>query len=471
MYYLSKFCRICIRTDLDLVDLNAQDHDGITFSEKLALCTKMVNIHPSFLNSWTSLIFLTQVINKESLSTQICTACIQKLRVSHEFHKMCQQSSKILQGYLAELLSVSEKITPEQFLNSELRVTLKPLTKLYHQRKKRVSKEQRCSLLKKLLLKNNAPRNSEPDPKTIPAVQHKGVSEKHRGGLRDLINFTKNFDFGFEVNEYKNYDHSPLEQLSNFSTSFFCSDFSEFKGTVLYVIENEVLTDSEEEEMLASLEINGDSLIEGDSECVNRQIKIEEVVVEPDIKIKKEYEFGSEDYESGDIYDYSSNFVEACYDNDSGNAKIKNEIDQKPLKSSSNQNALIPHSTFVGENKLLAEIIPIVPHSATRSTINNNKIGDSSLGNKYKTLCSVLNSPLNDSPPATELLGQFVARFANQSRKSLSPSSIRCRTRGNPYINPHLQKQFQLRSFKCNTCNRRFKSPGYLNAHIVKLKH
>lgn len=402
-------------------------------------------------------------------------SCVQKLRISYEFHKMCQQSSKILQGYLAELLSVSEKITPDQFVNSELRVTLQPLNRTHNQRKKRVSKEQRCSLLKKLLLKTNAAKKGESDVKGAPVVQHKKVAEKHRGGLRDLINFTKNFDFGFKIDSYKNYDHSPLEKLSNFSNSFFCADFSEFRSTILYVIENEVLTDSEEEEMLASLEVSDENFKKSDSECyVNKQIKIEEVVIEPDVKIKQEYEFDSEDYDNGDIYDYSSNFVEVCYDDENSDVKIKTEP-----PDSINQNNFSPQSqsTYIGQNKLLAEIIPIAPNSITtnnvssHSSLNNNKIESSSLCNKYKTLCSVLNSPLNDTPPATELLGQFVARFTSQSRKSLSPNSIRCRTRGNPYINPHLQRQFQLRSFKCNTCNRRFKSPGYLNAHIVKLKH
>lgn len=379
---------------------------------------------------------------------------------------MCQQSSKILQGYLAELFSVSDKITPEQFLNSELCVTLQPLSKFHQQRKKRVSKEQRCSLLKKLLLKTTTPtKNSDSEVNnSVPVIQHKTVAEKHRGGLRDLINFTKNFDFGFEVEDCKNYDHSPIEKLSDFSKNFFCLDFSDFKSTVLYVIENEVLTDSEEEEMLTSLEVNSDCVFDTDECKVDKRIKIEEVIIEPDIK--KEYD--SEDCENSDMYEYSSNFVEVCYDEDVSDTKIKSD--------STNQSNSIPQTSFIGQNKLLAEIIPIVPNNTSVinskfSSINNNNFDITALGNKYKTLCSVLNTPLSDSPPATELLGQFVATFTNQSRKSLSPHSIRCRTRGNPYINPYLQKQFQLRSFKCNTCNRRFKSPGYLNAHIVKLKH
>lgn len=380
---------------------------------------------------------------------------------------MCQNSTKILQGYLTELLSRSEKITAEQFVNSELRVRLQPLVKLHHQRKKRVSKEQRCSLLKKLLLKTNATKNS--DSVSGATLQNKDSPEKHKGGLRDLVNFTQNFDFGFKVESYRNYDHSPLERLTEFSHNFFCSDFSEFRSTVLYILENEVPTDSEEEEMIASLVVSSSTDSAGDSESDNhQQIKIEEVIIEPDLQIKKEYDFESEDCESAEAYDYSSNFVEACYDEDA-TVDIKKEISSEPSLTTQ-QNNFSTQGNYICQNKLLAEIIPVVPQTPP-SRPSVSKTENTVLTDKYKTLCSVLNSPLTDAPPATELLGQFVARFTNQNRRGFSTSSIRCRTRGNPYINPHLQKQFQLRSFTCNTCNRRFKSPGYLNAHIVKLKH
>lgn len=376
---------------------------------------------------------------------------------------MCKQSTKILQGYLTELLSVSDKVSSEQFVNSELKVTIEPLIRLHHHRKKRVSKEQRCSLLKKLLLKTKEHENTDKHKNgltygTVPT--RRKTPEKYRGGLRDLINFTKNFDFGFKIENYKNYEDTPLEKLEDFSHNFFFTDYSDFKSKILYILENDDTTeDSEDEEMVRILGNNNDIV----------SCKIEEVIIEPDLEIKQEFDFEYEDEENYEpTYDYSSSFVEACYDSDS-NIKVKKEPpDQRDLKEPN------PCTTFVGHNKFLAEIIPIMPqcsslppNSSKTNSVNNND----HLSDKYKTLCSVLNSPIREGPAPTELLGQFVSQFAHNSRKTLSPSSIRCRTRGNPYINPQLQKQFQLRSFRCHTCNRRFKSPGYLNAHIVKLRH
>lgn len=423
---------------------------------------------------WVSIDFLSQVINNESLSTEICMSCVQKLRVSYDFQNMCKQSSKVLQGYLAELLSVTNKITPEQFINSDLRVTLHPITKLLRNRKKRVSKEQRCSLLKKLLLKtkenaSDFENNQQSNTKTT--FEKCNSNNNNKGGLRDLLNFTKNYDFGFEIDSYKNYDDSPLERLSDFSRNYFFTNSTDFKDQILCVIDSGSLTyDSEEEELIDILEH------ENINEIVS--VKVEELIIEPDIKIKKEYDFECEDEENFEsTYDYSSSLVEVCYDSDT-NVRIKQEPEHDHYELSSNKilkNSL--ETNFIGHNKFLAEIIPIVPSSSTSSNspfahINNN-ISESSLSEKYKTLCSVLNTPLNlnHGPPPTQLLDQFVARFSPNTKCSMSRHSIRCRTKGNPYINPQLQKQFQLRSFKCNTCNRRFKSPGYLNAHIVKLKH
>lgn len=375
---------------------------------------------------------------------------------------MCKQSTKILQGYLAELLSVSDKVSSEQFVNSDLKVSIEPLTKLQHHRKKRVSKEQRCSLLKKLLLKTKENETTDKHKNGLiysTAPTRRKTPEKYRGGLRDLINFTKNFDFGFQIDSYKNYENTPLEKLEDFSHNFFCTDYSDFKNKILYVLEKEDYTEDSEEEEMAQILENSDVLCS----------KFEEVIIEPDVEIKQECDFEYEDEENYEpMYDYSSSFVEACYDSDS-NIKIKEEPpDQMNLKQ------LKPFTTFVGHNKFLAEIIPIMPNSSSLqpNLSKTNSVNNSDhLSDKYKTLCSVLNTPIKEGPAPTELLGQFVSQFAHHSRKTLSPNSIRCRTRGNPYINPQLQKQFQLRSFRCNTCNRRFKSPGYLNAHIVKLKH
>lgn len=375
-------------------------------------------------------------------------ACIQKLRISYEFQNMCKQSSKKLQGYLTELLSVSNKISPEKFVNSELRVTLQPLTKILQKRKKRVSKEQRCSLLKKLLLKTKGRDKNELN-NSVTSDQ-----EKCKGGLRNLITFTKSFDFGYKIIKCKNYDHSPLERLSDFSKNFFYMDVLDYRRKILSVLDNVDLSDSEEEELLHILDKENNNELPA--------MKFEEVIIEPDIKIKTESDIEDENIDFG--YDYSSNFVEACYDDDE-----EGVIKKEPPDTESPG-----ETTFVAHNKLLAEIIPIIPSS---SAINLSRpkisvISEASICNKYKTLCSVLNTPTtNSSPPVTELLSAMVARYSDNSKRTLSPNSVRCRTRGNPYINPHLRKQFQFRSFKCNTCNRRFKSPGYLNAHIVKLKH
>ncbi|KAL3282332.1 hypothetical protein HHI36_005519 [Cryptolaemus montrouzieri] len=57
----------------------------------------------------------------------------------------------------------------------------------------------------------------------------------------------------------------------------------------------------------------------------------------------------------------------------------------------------------------------------------------------------------------------------SDSQRSFPRNSVRCRTRGNPYINPQLKKQFMLRSFQCKKCPRYFKTPGYLKAHCAKV--
>lgn len=44
MYYLAKFCRICIQTGEKLVDISSKDYDSIKLSEKLEFCSKMVII-------------------------------------------------------------------------------------------------------------------------------------------------------------------------------------------------------------------------------------------------------------------------------------------------------------------------------------------------------------------------------------------------------------------------------------------
>lgn len=44
MYYLAKFCRICMRTNVELIDVESHDEDYIKLSQKLEECTTIVNI-------------------------------------------------------------------------------------------------------------------------------------------------------------------------------------------------------------------------------------------------------------------------------------------------------------------------------------------------------------------------------------------------------------------------------------------
>lgn len=75
----------------------------------------------------------------------------------------------------------------------------------------------------------------------------------------------------------------------------------------------------------------------------------------------------------------------------------------------------------------------------------------------------------HDTSHSVELLDKLVSSYPISSRKVFSPNNVRCRTRNNPYINPLLKDQFQFRSFKCDRCNKYFKSQGYLKAHTSKV--
>lgn len=48
MYYLTKFCRICIQSGVKLLDLDTLDFDCVKLSEKLKVCTEMVHTSDSF---------------------------------------------------------------------------------------------------------------------------------------------------------------------------------------------------------------------------------------------------------------------------------------------------------------------------------------------------------------------------------------------------------------------------------------
>ncbi|KAG5878958.1 hypothetical protein JTB14_032174 [Gonioctena quinquepunctata] len=408
MYFLSKFCRICVQTDVKLTDLSTVDYDKVKLSEKLECCTKMV-------------------ITRESLSTEICLQCIAKLRVSYQFLNMCKKSSKTLQGYLRALISKDEdKINPTDFVNTELSVVVSPIkdNSLYkvcdyndnesnggREKRRRITKEQRCSLLKRLLTPSENNEQQRDKLSYIKNIYSDGKStENSRGGLKNIINFTRNYEFGVKLDKNSNYECTPLEKLQAFSNEFFKNDFSEFRNTVLYIIEHkDNLYDSgDSEDEYFNFETCEEE--QSSKKCV---VKFEEVIVEPDIKIKTEMEFEDENY---DQQYFDDTF------------KCKQEIKEE------------------SENEY--------------SNVNSSEESPSASFNDYI-------SKVSSSSDSIQFLNDFVGAYPH--RRTFSPGNVRCRTRDNPYINPLLKQQFLYRSFKCDKCSRYFKSPGYLKAHYSKV--
>lgn len=410
MYYLTKFCRICVKSDEKLVDLHSADYDLVKFSDKLKLCTNMV-------------------ISNQDLSTRICMSCVKKLRVSYVFQNMCRKSDQLLQGYLTELIGVAD-FPKEKFVNSELKIALSPIPKIklenqldseitepsdypistisrsiitHRVKKKRVSKGQRCSLLKKLLSnKNKHETNTQ-------------QTSKSKGGLKDLLVFIKDYDFGYKIcNPTRDFnDITPLDKLEDFSKTFFYTDFTDYRETILSVINEHQFESSDDDDMFNAFDE------EEDKRLWSKETKnFEELIIEPDIKIKTEFTDESD-------YDYlPTEFVQTCYDED----------------AVSKQSEFVDFETYLTKSQSVPERQEVV------STINNNRL----MG-----------------PSSLDLLQQFTSRKG----KTISPNSLKCRTRGQPFINPQLMEQFKKRSFKCKMCNRSFKSPGYLHSHCTKMGH
>ncbi|XP_056631294.1 uncharacterized protein LOC130441582 [Diorhabda sublineata] len=433
MYYISKFCRICVQTNVELLDLDSLDFDKVKLSEKLQLCTRMV-------------------VTRESFSSEICLQCISKLRTSYQFLEMCKKSTKKFHDYYKTLLSMDDNEEDiKNFVNTDLHVVVSPIevdsyytindnieeneTQSTREKRKRITKEQRCSLLKKLL---SNPEHSK-QTSTRSSKKYMGFytapSESFIGGLKSIINFTKNYEFGVGLDNLS-YEATPLEKLTAFSNQFFRTDFSEFKNTILYIIENKDnlcdSADSEDEEYVnithqeetwhskISNKIFKDCdemLDEAMHQNVKEEtkeniVKFEEVIVEPDIKIKTEME-----YEEGE-----------CQLNDS-------LLDSKlQIKEESESNEYCSNYT---------------------SSMNYNSDYTSTPPLALEKLNSMMS------------LNNFVGNY--QHKRNFSPNNVRCRTRDNPYINPLLKQQFLYRSFKCDKCSRYFKSPGYLKAHHSKV--
>ncbi|CAH1987075.1 unnamed protein product [Acanthoscelides obtectus] len=423
MYFLSNFCRICIRTGIKLLDLDTLDLDDVKLSEKLQACTSMV-------------------LNEDKLPKEICMQCLAKLRVSYQFHLMCNKSTKILQGYLTSLLSGQEEKL-NNFASTDLSVVVTPLEchedcpkntesentntssasvntrdareSFYHrERRKRITKEQRCSLLKRLLIPSET---SSSCTENLLLNHFHGTADSSEAfkGLKNIINFTKNYEFGGSVDKNSNYDITPLDKLKAFSLDYFRRDFSEFKNTILYIIENK---DSD----------SGNSDFEDD--CFDpvpgiiKEEPFEEVIVEPDVKIKTELDYEEGEYQNENTSEYFLNYNEQV--------QVKEEIKEESEDC----------------------------HEPSIDTFSKD-------WNSDVPLPPTENSDNSFAGSSMDYLNHFVGSFA--SRRTFSSSNVRCRTRNNPYINPMLKAQFLNRSFRCTKCSRYFKSPGYLKAHYSKV--
>lgn len=360
-----------------------------------------------------------QVVTRESFPNEICMQCITKLRISYQFYEMCKKSNITLQKYLNALICDKEKINPDNFVNTELDVLVTPLggfvglrvnpnletdlssnSVFYNKEKrKRITKEQRCSLLKRLLTPSEVEKDRD---RHFDQQYYKVQSNDNFKGLKNIISFTQNYEFGRSLDTNSNYSATPLDKLKAFSSDFFKRDFSDFKNTILYIIENnQELCDSDDSEE------DGFTTPDEKEDPDDYVFKFEEVIVEPDVKIKTEIEFEDEDS------------LSYCGYTDSLDSKTNT------IKCESSE------------------------------SVEDFYFGD------YRNQITDLN---HDS---MQLLNNFVGTYSH--KRTFSPNNVRCRTRDNPYINPRLKEQFLHRSFKCEKCSRFFKSPGYLKAHFSKV--
>ncbi|XP_066156142.1 chromosome partition protein Smc-like isoform X2 [Euwallacea fornicatus] len=422
MHFLEKLCRICVQTGAPVVDIETVDFDSVRLSEKLQNCANLE-------------------ISEDSISTAICEKCVNKLRVSYHFLNMCKKSTNIIQGYVDKLNFAHDKYNTETvsndnrglaiaFRNSELNVEIEKLSiesdnNLFEssirnysgKKKQRITKGQRCSLLQQLL---NRPKR-DADKSIIscyPRYDHT------KGGLKSIIDFTRNYEFTLDKNS--NIETTPLDKLTAFSKNYFKRDFSEFRDHILDVIESE-----EKFEYDSDFESQEEDFL-SEEEDGSVQDNIEEVVVEQDTKIKKEIIIGNndEDEDSRCPLDYLETSFEEM-------AEVKNEPEEPEFEVEDHMHDL-----------------------------NLNLRVKEDPAEKDFSLTKRLN--LNSSP-AVKLLDRLVASYPMNSRKVFSSSNVRCRTRDHPYINPILKNQFLYRSFKCERCNRSFKSQGYLKAHTSKV--
>lgn len=226
---------------------------------------------------------------------------------------MCKKSTKVIQGYLEKLtgnqtfIKVSEK--DHCFENADLNVVIEHLSEnkididddededndydnegalnlsndishndaLHSKRKQRITKQQRCSLLKQLLTPGSKPKKERDK-----LLYFNNPFNFDKGGLKNIINFTKNYEFNFKLDKNSNNESTPLDKLTAFSTNFFQRDFTEFRTHILYIIENR-----DRFENLNSYWCD-DDVSDSEEDNTTENNNSEEVIVEPDIKIKSE---------------------------------------------------------------------------------------------------------------------------------------------------------------------------------------
>lgn len=378
--------------------------------------------------SFYDLIFFQQP-DVDNWSAFICMKCIRKLRVSYEFDKMCKKSSIILHQYLTELFNCTESNCAESFVNAELKIQIEKLPQQPTQKRKYIKRERRCSLLKDLLMKiRNDRRSFEIKPPAKPRKVRNAKTSKNSnsgGGLKSLVQFTRWYNYGYKIDKDKlenvKFERTPLDKLTDFVNSYFNLSLNTFHQKIACVLE-------ETEEWFDDYDDLEEMIKPCKEDLLLKPVKFEEVIVEPDINIKKEII-------TDDINDENMEF-EVSYPCTSAESQIK--LEQIVIKAEPGESAI----------------------SSNIPSRSNAEI--------YPTLCESLG---RQNQSSLNLLQEFTE--SNFNRQSKLGGCVVPRTRKGKYqlINPQLKKQFLQQDFKCSVCNRRFKSQGYLQAHCSKMKH
>lgn len=333
---------------------------------------------------------------------------------------MCKKSTSILQGYVSKLISSSADINHNNFSNSDLYVSLRKEHRVA--RKKRIGKGERCAAIHRLLAEVHRSSNYY-DLSNLQFSNHE--DERPRGGLKDLLSFTESYDFGYR-NQNSICESSPLDKLIEFSENFFYKDFVDYKKSIMEILGSRDSFDVEESDC-SDLE---DMFNHCEETEESTDKTIEEIII-PSNEIKKEY------LDEGVEYEDPSSFVQVCYNStESREDNIKRELKE------TEQNP--PDSDVVNNNLIHTNI----------DALERNYIFNVQLQNQ------VFQQNKSELSLLSDLTQKVNTTYFPRKRN---------KTFGESYINPKLQKQFLMCNFRCNTCNRRFKSYGYLKAHNSKV--